>query len=87
MTPSSSTRAPKLAADGACCPVPSDLSHRQVAVLSGAPDCRATWRLSTPEELLQHASVGVVLVIVADQKPSHRGPATCATPVAAAVHS
>ena len=25
-------------------------------VLSGSPDCRATWRLSTPEELLQQVS-------------------------------
>ena len=50
----------------------------------GAPDCRATWRLSTPEELLQQVFGGVVLVIVADQKLGPRGPATCATPVVAA---
>ena len=68
-------------------PIPVEFGAVFPDVLSGAPDCRATWRLSTPEELLQHASVGVVLVIVADQKPSHRGPATFATPVAAAVHS
>jgi hypothetical protein len=48
-------------------------SSTHATVLSGSPDCRATWRLSTPEELLQQVSGGVVLVIVADQKPGQRG--------------
>jgi len=42
-------------------------------VLSGSPDCRALWRLSTLEELLQQVSRGVVFIIVADQEPGRRG--------------
>jgi hypothetical protein len=41
------------------------------------------WSWSIPEDLMQQVFGGVVLVIVADQNPGQREPATCATYVVA----
>jgi hypothetical protein len=54
-------------------PFPVEFGTVFPSVLSGSPYCRAMWRLSTLEEVLQQVSRGVVLVIVADQEPGQRG--------------
>ncbi len=61
----------KYVAPAAACPAPNKSARPDVAVLSGSCDCCALWGLSAPEELLQCLR-GVVLVIVADQKPGQR---------------
>jgi predicted transposase YbfD/YdcC len=50
------------------------------SVLRGASDCCTMWHWSVLRRAFASHLAGVVLVIVADQKPSQCGPATCATP-------
>ena len=49
-------------------------------LLWGSSGCCTTLHRTPCGELLQHSSATVVLVVVADQKPGLREPATCATP-------
>ena len=71
----------------------ADLEFRRRArcedriLLPGSPACCMTLRRSALRRLLQQISWGVVLVVVAAQKPGPRGPATCATPHVAAASS
>jgi hypothetical protein len=70
-----------------------ELRHRKHArvedrlLLRGSPGCRATWRWSVLRRAFATHLAGAALVIVADQKPSPRGPATCATPRVVAASS
>ena len=56
-------------------------------VLSGSPDCRAMWRLSTLEELLQQVSRVWCSLSSLIRSLANAGPASCATPVVAAAGS